>query len=432
MKNLFRISLILLGVSVVAPPLGADSNTPSGDEPQFVIDLESTSHVVRQDEDRLNLRYNTGKWRFEGLAASLSPRFRDDSDQIGVLVQRAFCWGELTAVARQTNKPIGDDIVASVSYQRTSGEQAYGGELTFGQADLASDDFVLPDGEDQFVGRVFWRRGGNQAGGLEVSLFAAGSATFDLTRNLTRGEGVTDQLLRALPRSEIVGGETLTDLYVDEDVLEDSAGVVVGFARQHFNAHVYAKGGEQTIRGIPFGDDFTGFGADVHIAFDSWSLDTEFDVRQIDPTDGFGSLDRGRLLFDFRHRPGRWTWGLGGYMQGESESLSEIPDFYDTAGFGVTLARGLASGREIGLWTMWEDNAPEEQVISRLGVFYRASEREYGVGVRRDEIGTLRFKEETIGPFFFFKIPLAKLLLDANLGVQDGETYGQLSIAFKR
>lgn len=417
MNNLFRIFLILLVMSVAAAPAGADSTEPPDEEPKIVVDLERTSHVVRQTEDRLNFRYRAGRWDFEGLFASLSPRFREDRDQIGILVSRIFGGGELTAVARRTDKPVGEDIVGSVSYRRTSADSAYGAEITWGQADLLIDDFLLDDGEGQFVGRAFWRR----AGGLEVTVFAASSATFDLMRG-------TDELLERLPRSEIVGVETLADLYLDEDVLEDSAGVSVGFGRQRFEAHVYVKSGEQTIRGVPVGDDFTGFGGDFRFEASSWSLDAELDLRSVDPTDGFGSFDRGRFLLDFRHRPGRLEWGVGGYLQGESEAFIDIPDFYDTAGVGLTVSKKRDSGNRIGLWAMWEDNAPEVQVITRLGVFYHRAERQYGVGVRRDE----RINDESVGPFFFFKTAFGNVLLDADLGVQDGDAYGTLSLGFKR
>ena len=76
-------------------------------------------------------------------------------------------------MARRTDKPVGEDMVAGVSYRRTSAGSTYGGELTWGQADLLIDDFLVDDGESQFVAQGFWRR----ENGLEVTLFAASSGT---------------------------------------------------------------------------------------------------------------------------------------------------------------------------------------------------------------------------------------------------------------
>jgi len=241
----------------------------------------------------------------------------------------------------------------------------------------------------------------------------------------------TAELLERLPRSRIVGAETLADLYVDEDRLEDSAGVSVGFGRDRVKAHAYVKTGEQTLRGLFEGDDFVGFGGDLRLAAPAWSLDVELDLRQIDVSGGVDSFDRGRAAFDFLHRPGPWEWGVGGYVQGEADSYSEIPDLYDTAGLGFTGSRRLASGKRIGVWAMWEDDAPDLQVVTRAAFFYRTARREYGAGVRRDETGPPRLVEERYGPFFTFKLPFRNLLLDGHVGVQDS-AYGQLSIRFKK
>lgn len=424
MRDAVRLSLWWLVILASASP-AAGQEDPQGAEPAYAepayeVELERSSHVVRPEEERLRFSYHADKWDFEGLVATLTPSFRDERDQLGLLVARAFDWGELTAVARLTDKSLGEDVTGSVAYRRAGDAGAFGVEVTFGRADLADDDFLVDDGESQFVGRVSWRR----AGGLEVLAFGASSATYDLMR-------ATAELLDRLPRSEIVGAETLADLDVDEERLEDSAGVSVGFGGDRFEGHVYVKGGEQKLRGFFEGDDFLGFGGDLKLETRRWTVDAELDLRQIDPPDGFETFDRGRASFDVRHRPGRYEWGVGGYVQGEAESFSEIPDLYDTAGLGLTASRQLASGNRIGFWTMWEDDAPDLQVIARAAFFYRTQKREYGVGVRRDETGPPRFAEERYGPFFVFKLPFRNLVLDGDVGVQDS-AYGKLSISFKK
>lgn len=422
MRDRWTTLLTLLAALGAALPLAAqEAAGGDADEPRYEIDLESTSHVVRREEDRLLFRYHADKWDFEGLAATLTPRFRDDRDQIGLLVARAFDWGELTAVARLTDKPEGGDTVAGVRFVRASAASTYGAEVTWGQADLRIDDFLVGNGENQLVGRVFWRR----ENGLEVTVFGATSATFDLMRG-------TAELLERFPRSEIAGAETLADLYVDEGRLEDSAGVAVDFGGDRLRARLYAKSGDQTVRGFVQGDDFLGFGGELRVEAPKWSLATELDLRRIDPADGFGAFERGRFLLDFRHRPGRFEWGVGGYVQGEAETYGEIPDVYDTAGLGATLSWQRAGGRRIGFWVMWENDAPDIQVIARLAAFYRSAKREYGVGLRRDEIGPPRFVKESYGPFFFLRTPFRNLVFAGDLGVQDGEVYGKLSLAFKR
>ncbi len=80
----------------------------------------------------------------------------------------------------------------------------------------------------------------------------------------------------------------------------------------------------------------------------------------------------------------------------------------------------------------WEDDAPDLHVIARLAFFRRTAKREYGVGVRRDEVGPPRFEDETFGPFFFVRTPFRNLVVAGDLGVQESDVYGKLSITFKR
>lgn len=418
----FLLSLVALGAATPAaadPPAASPAAPP--DEPRMAVELESSSHVVRREEERLLVRYDAGAWDFEGLVASVAPRFREDRDQIGLAVSRLFGAAELTAVARMTDKPGGEDTVLGVRYTRPAANAAYGADVVWGRADLRIDDYLVGDGEQQLAGRAFWRR----KDGFEVALFGAASATYDLMR----GAG---ELLERLPRSKIVGAETLTDLDVDEARLEDSAGVAVGFRRPAWRARVYAKSGRQLVRGVLEKDDFMGYGGEVHVAARQWSLDAELDLRRLDTAGGFDSFDRGRVLVDFRHRPGRLEWGVGGYVQGEAQSFDEIPDLYDTAGLGFTASWQRASGRRLGLWLTWEDDSPDLQVMSRLALFSRSREREYGVGVRRDEVGPTRFKDETYGPFLFGSLPLGRVVIQGDVGVQDGDAYGRLTIGLKR
>ncbi len=422
MPDSLKIPLIICVALAATLPLAADPDSSAADqEPKFTLDFESSSHVVRQEDERINFRYYADKWTVEGLLASLTPRFREDRSQTGVSLSRAFGAAELTALFRFTDKSLGEDTVASLRFARAG----YGAELTFAQADLAVDNFLAGDSEDQFVGRLFWRL----ENGVEFTLFGAASGTFDLMRG-------TGELLDRLPRSEIVGAETLADLYVDEERLEDSAGLSVGFERDGWSALVYVKSGEQTLRGFVVGDDFTGFGGRLEIDRDRWSLSTELDLRQLDTPEGF-SFERGRFLIDFTQRSGRLEWGLGGYVQGESEKFTDIPDIYDTAGLGLTAAWTLGSGKQIGFWAMAEDNAPDFQTISRLAFFRQSAsrgsgERRYGLGVRRDEIGQGQFGEEEIGPFVFGSITAGNVVFDGDLGVSDGDAYGRLSIGFRR
>lgn len=425
MHNLIRISLATLLSLAVAPAGSAQSSTASmsgaQDDPKLELDLEQTSHVVRQDEDRFNVRYRSDKWEFEGLLASLSPRFREDNDQIGALVSRAFDWGQLTAVVRRTNKPAGEDTLAGIAYRSASSAGSFGAELTWGQADLLDNDFLVGDAENQIVGRVFWRRDN----GYEIEVFGGTSATFDVMRGAS-------ELLERLPRSEIGGAETLADLYVDEGRIEDSAGIAVARHHDRLSWRAYAKSGEQTIRGIFDADDMTGFGGEVSYQAPALQIHAELDLRRIDLADGFDSFERGRFFFDVGHRTGNVDWGVGGYIQGEAETFSEIPDVYDTAGIGFSASLTRKSGRRLGLWAMWEDNAPELEVITRLGFFTESGERKYGVGVRREAIGSRRFEDETFGPFVFFGVPFRDLMIHGDLGVQDGDAYGTLSLGFKR
>lgn len=429
-RHSFPELLLALALLLSGPPLAAQDDPGDASENdaagRFTVEIESSSHVVRRENDRLNVRFRGDVWSFEGLVAQPAPLFQESRDQLGLLASRAFGENEITALFRFTDKPGGEDLVGSLLFARPTGAGgAWGVDLTFAQSDLASDFFIAEDDETQLHGRLFWRGGS----GFELELFASDKITFDLSRG-------TAALLRRLPRSEIVGAETLADLYLDEGRLEDSAGARVGWRRDDWQAKVYLKSGEQTLRGFPVGDDFTGFGGELHLDTGRIVLHTEVDLRQVDSADGFDGFDRGRVLVDFRHRPGRIEWGLGGYVQGESESFDEIPDVFDTAGLGATFAWSLRSGRKLGLWAMSEEDAPDSERIARLAFFTArpsgaGAERRWGLGVRRDEIGEARFVDETFGPFFFAEGQFGRLILNGDVGVQDGDAYGRITFGFR-
>ena len=385
------------------------------------LDLTSSSHVVRAEEEFANVRFGIGEWRYETLLGSIRPRFRNSHVIAGVGASRRFGNFDVLAVLRYLDTDGGQDIVTSVRLEqnRDNGGR-FGGELTYGQADLASDLFLLSDEEDQVIGRFFWQ----SADGLEVMGFVHSQVRFDLMRG-------SRELLQPLPRTVIARAETLGDLDLDEGRLEDSVGASVAFEHGIFSATVYAKSGEQTLRGIGAPDDFVGFGGDFDLKGKSWSLHTELDVRQLETVDNI-SFDRARVLVDFRHDVGRFEWGSGIYLQGESETFTEIADLYETAGVGAFFAINLKSGNQLGFLAAIEDDAPDFHTITRLGFFLKKSDREWGVGVRRDEVGRVRFAEETFGPFVFGRLPFKNLFLDGTFGVQDSDVYGSILIGVRR
>ncbi len=424
MDHLVRTVLVCLVVFVPALLSGAvlTAQTEPPAEPKFVLDLERSSHIARREEDRLLFRTKAGDWDFAALYAVLTPEYREDRDQLGLLASGSLGRHRLTAVVRHTDKSRGEDSLASVHWETTRASgSAVGGELTWGQADFADDGFLAgDDGEDQMVARAFLRF----SGGFEVELFGVRSGTFDVMRG-------TRRLLERLPRTHIAGAETLGDLYLDEERLEDTVGLRVGYRRGSLRGTFYAKGGEQTIRGVPEADDVVGFGGELHFDGKAWTLTAELDMRELDSSDGI-SFRRGRLLVDYSHRIGRFEWGLGTYLNGESETFREIPDLYETAGVGVTGAYQLARGGWLGGWFMAEEDAPDFQQVTRLAVFYRTDAKQYGVGLRREETGRSRFVEDDIGPFFFARTDWKAMAVDGDVGYIDGDIYGKLSIGFRR
>ncbi len=413
-------SFLALLVLAAALPVHAQDEEPA-EEPRWILELESSSHVVRDEDERLNLRYQTDKWRYEGALASLTPPFRDSREQAGFLLGRSFGSSELTAVVRFTDTPGDSTSVLSVGYVRERGGGGkMGGELTFASADLPAEGFFFQEDDDPLAGRFFFHRDE----GLEVDVFFSANATFDLRRP-------TEELLDRLPRSTLAGAETLADLYIDEGRLEDALGASVGFGFGITRATVYLKSGEQVLPGLPGGEDFFGFGAEVDIEGESFSIHTEIDMRQIDSFDGVTSFNRGRLIVDYHQHAERFEWGAGTYLQGETESFSEIPDFYDTAGAGATFGLKLRSGKRMGVWAMAEDDAPAFRKITRLAFYLRGDEREWGLGVRRDELGRDRFAKEEVGPFVFGRLPVGGYELQGDLGVQSSDVYGRISLVLR-
>jgi len=424
MDHSVRTVLVCLALLVPALLSGASltAQTEPPDEPKFVLDLERSSHIARREANRLLFRTKAGGWDFAALYAVLTPEYRGDQDQIGLLASGSLGRHRITTVVRHTDKVRGEDSLASIHWETTrpSGWVA-GGELTWGQADLGGDGFLVGDDEDQMVVRAFLRL----SGGLEFSLLGAQSGTFDLMRG-------TRALLERLPRTRIVGAETLGDLYLDEERLEDTVGLSVGYRRGRLRGTFYVKGGEQTIRGVGEGDDVVGFGGELHVDGKSWTLTAELDLRELDTADGISSFRRGRLLADYSQRLGRFEWGLGTYLNGESETFREIADLYETAGAGLTGAFELARGGWLGFWLMAEEDAPDFQQVTRLAAFYRTDAKEYGVGLRSEETGRSRFVEDDLGPFFFARTLWKGLAVDGDVGYIDGDIYGKLSIGFRR
>ena len=412
----FALVATALFAVLLAVPLAAQE--PDDDTPRWSVDVESSSHIVRREAERINFRYQSGEWRYVGLLASLTPRFGQSRDEIGALVARDFGDWEFAAALRFTDKPVGEDIVGSVWYERRRGESsAWGVDLTFAQADLADDAFLFDDDESQLYGRIYWQAGN----GFEISAFVADKGTFDLMRG-------TLEILERLPRSEMVGAETLADLYIDEGRLEDSAGVRVGREHDKVSWSAYFKSGEQLLPGFFDGDDFDGFGGDLDLEIKGFELRTELDLRTIDAFGSFGSLERGRFFADLRHEVGRFEWGVGGFVQGEG-TFDEIPDVFDTAGLGFTAAWDLGGERQAGFWSMFEEDGGADQRITRLGLFLRRGSREYGVGLRRDEETQAGTVDETVGAFVFGDVRLGQLAVKGDLGFQDSDVYGKLSLA---
>lgn len=421
----FLVVLSLLPLSLVAQESVAD---PEPQEPRWSFDLERSSHIVRSEDERFNFDYNGEVWRFGALVGSQTPFFEDSRDLFGLSAGRRFGRQEIRGVLRYTEKTFGEDVILGVHYARElAGGSRLGVELISGSADLGEDAFLDEFDANPVVGRLFWSRADDRFG---VELLFADTATFDFNRS-------TDDLLRRLPRSILVGVETLADVNPDEARLETSAGLRVHWKRDAWDASVYAKSGDQTLRGLPVADDMLALGGDLELHTGNWRARVEVDLRQIDLAGGFGDLDRGRVLIDLGHRLGRLSWGLGTYVQGEAESFADIVDVYDTAGIGARLGWRLGGGRgrperTVGIWLMYEEDAPDFQKVGRLAVFYKKGDMEYGVGLRRDEVGRRRFRVEDTGPLFIVKRSWRNLHVDLDLAVVDGEGIGRLSIGFRR
>lgn len=392
----------------------------SDDTPRWSAELESSSHVVRDEDERFSFSYRAGKWRYKGTVASLTPPFQESQEQAGFFLGRRFGVSELLATVRSTSTPGDSNVAASVGYVRQRGEGRMGGEITFVSADLPALGFIFQEDENPVAGRFYFHRDH----GLEFDVFFRSSTTFDLRRP-------TEELLDRLPRSTIAGAETLADLYIDEGRLENSFGASVGFQLGITHATVYLKSGDQTLPGLPSGEDLLGFGAEVDVKGESFSIHSEIDMRQIDSFDGFTSFNRGRFLVDYRQESQRFEWGGGLYVQGETESYSEIPDFYDTAGIAAQFGVKLRNGKRMGGWLMAEDNAPAFQKITRLAFYLRGDEREWGVGVRRDQVGRQRFVEDKYGPFVFGRLPVGGYELRGDLGYQSSDVYGRIVLVVR-
>jgi len=425
--RLFKGTLWLLSAILLASPISAQGTNHDGEDSGTVVEVERTSHVVRAEEERLLARFGTGRWRFAALVGTRTPRFFEDENRFGLGVETSFGDHAFTFVARSTEGDEGGEEIAASLRWATSLESGseLAAELTWATDDLASDGFLLGDEEEIFAGRVLYRR----PTGLGLELFASESGSFDLRRG-------TREILDRLPRSEIFGVETLADLYVDEGRLEDAVGAAVGKQSDTLSWRLYVKSGEQTIRGVFEGDDVLGFGGEIDYRGERFEVRTELDVRNLDTPDGIANFHRGRLFVDLLARLGRFELGAGGYLQGESDLLEEIPDVYDTAGLAFGGAYELSSGRAFGLWAMAEDNAPDFQKIARLAAFYRppGGGWEAGLGARRDELGRSNFEREETGPFAYFegRFPGSRFELETHVGTIDGETYGRLLIRFAR
>ncbi len=280
---------------------------------------------------------------------------------------------------------------------------------------------VLVGGDDQqLYSRVEWR----MQNGWNVSAFAADRVTFDMTRD-------TDDLLERLPRSRIVGAETLTDRYIDEDRVQDFTGLSVGKDGQRHSWRLFYKSGEQQLRGIEIAEDLTGFGGEYRLRGETTRVDAEVQLNQLEF--GPGSVERARVLIDLQQRFGNWTFGLGTYAEGENETLSDLFDDYSTAGVGLTVSKRTLSGAEWGSWAMLEDDAADFQKIARLAAFLRRGKLEYGLGVRADEVGRDRFETQEVGPFLYGKRPIgSRWALDAHLGAINSEGYGRLLLTARR
>jgi len=395
-----------------------EDNTP----PTWSIDAERSSHIVRDGEDRLLVGWRGGRWRIQGLYANLEPAFRDDRNQLGLAATYSTDRQHLQVVVRATDRNQGDDDQL-VSLGWTLSDFAGGAlsaEVTAGSADLTAEGFRVGGDDQQLYGQIEWRL----PSGWHASVFAADRGTFDMTRD-------TDQLLERLPRSRIVGAETLADRYIDENRLQDFTGVSVGKDGQRHSWRAFFKSGEQQLRGIERAEDLTGYGGEYRLRGKATRIDAEVQINQLDigPT----SLERGRFLIDFRQRFGNWSFGLGTYAEGENETLSDLLDDYSTAGAGVSVSRRSGGGGEWGTWMMLEDDAADFQKTARLAVFLRRDELEYGLGVRAEEIGRDRFKEEEVGPFLYARRPIAgRWNLDAHIGAINSEGYGRLLLTARQ
>ncbi len=429
-RRLTGLALLILCAGLLAlpawPQLGIDGTAPllPPEETGWLVDLESSSHIVRDKEDRLLVGWGLGKLRFLALYANIDPDFRDDRNRLGLAATYRLDSHYFRALVRATEKSSDDDLLAALTWSSELGGGRLGVEVAAGTASLRDDGFLVSNDqeEDQLHARLYF----HAASGLEFAAFTSSAGTFDMMRPV-------DKLLERLPRSKLVGIETLADRYPDEDRVEDSSGASIGYRSERFSGSLYAKSGDQWIRGIPSPDEMSGLGGHLHYSGEGLELDFELDLRSLDPGGNLDTIERGRLLVDYAQDFGRYGLGLGAYVQGQSSTLGDLVDDYETAGAAARLERESAGGRTLGLWLMLEDDAPDFHKIARLAAFWDSGQGEMGLGVRADQVGRDRFEENDLGPFAYINRPLANgSILDAEIGFVGDEVFGRVNIRIKR
>jgi hypothetical protein len=413
------------GLAQVPLNHGPATNAAPAPESGWTLDLERSSHIVRDDEDRLLLHWGLGAFRFQALYSTLEPEFRETRDRLGFSLAYSLGEHSLKALARSTERETDDDLLAALGWSFSLGGGEIGIEVATGTASLREEGFLVSNDreEDQLHGRAFYRG----ANGLEVAAFTSSAGTFDMMRPV-------DDLLQRLPRSTLVGVETLADRYPDEDRVEDSSGASLGYQGERFSGQIYGKSGEQWIRGIPSADDMTGIGGELRFDGENLALNLELDLRTLDPGGNLENIERGRLLVDYSQGFGRYNLGLGAYVQGQSSSLGNLVDDYETAGAALQLSRESAGARTVGLWLMLEDDSPDFHKVARIAAFWDNGLGQVGFGVRADQVGRDRFEENDLGPFVFIQRPLANQgsLLDAHIGFVGDEVFGRILFRMTR